>query len=88
MWKFHDFSVTQILREINFEVFRSAKSAISTYLEALNYEFHEFLHFLKAEIYQINKFQTKIGKKCLIRTSKFNWFHVKSGRKNFEIATL
>ena len=28
MWKFHDFSVTQILREINFKDARIAKSLI------------------------------------------------------------
>ena len=26
-----------------------------THLEALNFDFYEFLHFLMAEIYQINK---------------------------------
>ena len=56
--KFHDFSITQILREINFGDFRGAKFAISTHLEALNFDFHEFLHFLKAEIYQFNKSQS------------------------------
>ena len=35
------------LREINFEDSRSAKSAILTHLEALNFDFHEILHFLK-----------------------------------------
>ena len=28
VWKFHDFSITQILREINFGAFRSSKNAI------------------------------------------------------------
>ena len=37
VWKFHDFSITQILREINFVDSRSAKSAISTHLEAPNF---------------------------------------------------
>ena len=55
MWKFHDFSITQILREINFEDSNSAKSAILSHLEALNFDFYEFLHFLKASIYLINK---------------------------------
>ena len=50
MWKFHDFSITQILREINFGDSRSAKSAILTHLEALKFDFLEFLHFMKAEI--------------------------------------
>ena len=61
MWKFHDFSITQILREINFGDSRSAKSAILTHLKALNFDFRDFLNFLKAEICQINK--TKNGKK-------------------------
>ena len=55
MWKFHEFSITQILREINFGDCRSAKSAILTHLEVLNFDFYEILHFLKAEIYQIVK---------------------------------
>ena len=46
LWKFHDFSIAQILREINFGDSRSAKSALLTHFEALNIE---FLHFLKAE---------------------------------------
>ena len=39
MWKFYDFSITQILRQINFRDFRSAKSAIFAILEALNCHF-------------------------------------------------
>ena len=58
VWKLHDFSITQILREINFEDSRSAKSAILTDLEALNFDFHEILHFFRAEIYQSNKRQS------------------------------
>ena len=50
VWKFHNFSITQILREINFWKSRSAKCAILTHLEALNFDFYEFLNFLKAEI--------------------------------------
>ena len=57
VWKFHDFPITQISREINLGDFRSAESAILTHLEALNLGFYEFLHFLKVGIYQINKFQ-------------------------------
>ena len=55
VWKFQDFGITQILREINFEDSWSAKSAILTHFEALNLDFYEFLHFLKAKSYQINK---------------------------------
>ena len=63
VWKFHNFAITQILREINFDDSKSAKSAILTHLEILNFEFDEFLTFLKAEIYQINKIQShKNGK--------------------------
>ena len=49
------FIITQILCEINFGETRSAKSAILSHLEALDFDFHEFLHFLKAEIFLINK---------------------------------
>ena len=46
MWKFHKFSITQILREINF-----GDSYIFTQLEPLNFDFYEFLHnFFKCEI--------------------------------------
>ena len=37
MWKFQDFSITQILREINFEDSRRTKSAIVTHFRG--YEF-------------------------------------------------
>ena len=35
----------QILCEINFEDFRSAKSTISPHLEAVNFDFYEFCTF-------------------------------------------
>ena len=47
--------IIQILREINFEDFWSAKSANVTHLEALKLDFYEFLYFLKTEIYHMNK---------------------------------
>ena len=50
--KFHDFSITQILREINFGDSESARSAIFTHSEALNFDFFEFFNFLKAESYE------------------------------------
>ena len=37
--KLHDFSNTQILREINFGDSRNAEYAILTHLEALNFDF-------------------------------------------------
>ena len=58
MWKFHDFSITQILREINIGAIgdsRSAKSAILAHLGALNFAFYECLHFLKTLINPISK---------------------------------
>jgi len=39
VWKFHNFPITQILREINFWDSRSAKSAIFTHLEVLKFDF-------------------------------------------------
>ena len=44
MWKFHKFSITQILREINFWDSQSAKSAISSHLEVLYFQFMNFCH--------------------------------------------
>ena len=40
------FSITQILREINFWDSRSAKYAILSHSEALNFDFNQFLHKL------------------------------------------
>ena len=57
VWKFHDFYITKILREIRCRDFRSAKSAILTTLGALNFEFYEFLHFLNAEISKLTQFR-------------------------------
>ena len=58
VWKFHKFSNTQILREINIRDSRSANSAILTQLKALNCDFYYFFHFLKTEISQIDKIQS------------------------------
>ena len=55
MWKFQNFAITQILSEINFGDCTSAISAILTHLEVLNFAIDEIMHFLKAEIYQVNK---------------------------------
>ena len=58
VWTFLDFSITQILREINFRDSRTAKSAFFAILEALNLDFYEFLHFLKSEIYQLSQIKS------------------------------
>ena len=80
VWKFHDFSITQILREINVGDARNAKSAISIHSEALNLDFYKFLHFLKTEIYQIDKIQSPkmVTTAVLDIEALQNWFHVKS----------
>ena len=54
VWNFHDFSITQILRENNFGDSRSAKSVTLTNLEVLNFDFYELFHFFKVKIYQMN----------------------------------
>ena len=37
VWKFQDFSVIQILREIDFGEFRSSKTVVFTILRAVNF---------------------------------------------------
>ena len=49
------FSVTQILREIKVGESRASKFAISTRLQALNFNVHDFLHVLKAQMNQMNQ---------------------------------
>ena len=44
VWIFQDFSVTQILREINFGQSWCSKNAI---LRALNLKFYEIVHYLE-----------------------------------------
>ena len=58
LWKFQDFSVFQILREINFWESRSTKSAILTHLEAPKLDFYLILDILKTKIYKINQIQS------------------------------
>ena len=72
VWKFQDFCIIQILREINFEDSWSPKLAIFTHLEAAKFDFYEFLHFLKFEIYQIKTIPLpQNGKNGSVGTSKF-----------------
>jgi len=59
VWKFENFPVSEIFCEIDFREIRRAKSAILAHLEALNLDFNEFLHFLKAAIDQMNKVQNQ-----------------------------
>ena len=72
VWKFHDFSIAQILRETEFEDSSSAKSQTITHLEAVNLDFYEFLHLLEVEIDQMNKIQNpKNGRNGSFRHSRF-----------------
>jgi len=41
--------------EINFEDSSSAKSAILTLFKALNFDFHDYLHFFNPAFYQMYK---------------------------------
>ena len=50
MWKFQNFSIAQILREINFKDFRRAKAAILPHQKDQTFDFCAFLHFLKTEM--------------------------------------
>ena len=56
MWKLKNVSATHILREINLVNLECQKLSFLTGLGALNFHFSEFVHFLKAEIYQKLKF--------------------------------
>ena len=58
MWKFQDFAVTHILREIKVDETGGLKSAILTNLKVLKFELNINFHFLKAETNQINKIQS------------------------------
>ena len=85
VWKFNDFPITQIIREINLRDFRGAKSAIFAHLEALYFSFCKIVHFLKAETYQINRFRasklSKNGSFCSNRFSKIEFTQNLSDRK-------
>ena len=93
VWKFHDFSITQILCEIKIGESRVSKSAIFTHLEALNFDFFmNFCTFWKPQFTWLTRFRApKMAKMCRFRTYKFSksWFHVKfQGQKMPEICTL
>ena len=65
--------MAQIFCEINFGDCKSAKSPILIDLEAVNLDFHESLHFLKAEISPTKQFRaSKIAKSGIFSTSRFS----------------
>ena len=47
VWKFHDFSISQLLRKIKsiLGMLKMQKSSILIHWDALNLDFYEFLHF-------------------------------------------
>ena len=72
VWKFHNFSITQILREINFEESRSVNWPFGTHLEAQNSNFYELSHFLK--LTKLSKFKApKIANFRTFRSSKIDF---------------
>ena len=55
--KFHDFSTTQILHQINFGDCGSAQSAKLTHLEAPNFDFMNFCTFKRLKIIKVTQFR-------------------------------
>ena len=56
--KWHNVETSLFFRHSDFWDSRIAKSAVSTQLEALNFDFYDFFHFLKAVFDQIDKSQS------------------------------
>ena len=63
MWKFHDFSVIQILREINFGQSKSSKIGAFAILVALN--FVNLVDFSLLEVKKIIKIKNQSLLKCV-----------------------
>ena len=57
MWKFQDFSVTQILREQNFGEFRNGKTAAFAILWAMN--FVDLINFSLQKLPRFRKFKDR-----------------------------
>ena len=73
VWKFHEFSIIQILSEIKVDEFRASQSAILSHLEALKFDFYDFLHFLKAENQNNKIHNPEMSKSCTSRIFKTNF---------------
>ena len=81
VWKFQDFSVTQILREINFGQCKSSKTAVFAFFGTLNFVTLENFSLLK-----VQKFiKIKICKNDRFCTSRILNFDF---TQNHEISTL
>ena len=73
MCEFSDFTITHILRENIFGDSRSAKSAILTHLEALNFDLYEFCTFRRLNLTNLTKIiAPNIVKTAMSRTSRFS----------------
>ena len=57
VWKFRNFSITKILREINFGDSSSANSAILTHLEAPNFDFFNICTFWRVKFTKSTNFR-------------------------------
>ena len=62
VWKFHDFSIPQILCQINFEDPRSAKTAIFANLGAVN--FVDLINFSLQKVQKFTKMKIQSLKMC------------------------
>ena len=60
VWKFHDFPITRILREINFEESRCSKTAVCAILEGLN--FVKLVNFSLQKVYDFIKAEFRSSK--------------------------
>ena len=85
MWKFQNFSIIHILREINVAVGRSSKTAIFAILGALN--FVNLVAFQPSKMQKLIKFKTqrleicKNGRFLDSRLANFDFTQNLSGRK-------
>ena len=77
--KFPDFSITPILREIIFVDSRSAKFAFLTHLEALNFDFYEFLHFWRLKF--TNKVANLLGFSFIVINNKIRPIYCNKSNK-------
>ena len=73
------FLTLTFLPKIKFSDFRNSKMTILTVLEALNFNFGDFLQFLMVELYQKTKFRAPKSVEMAVLNSShsWNWFHVK-----------
>ena len=80
VWKFQDFSATQILREIILEDSASSKTVIFVVLEALNFDFGQFHPSKNCKNVSISKFKAFRDVKMAVfeRLQSLHSFHVKS----------